>query len=254
MTGSADPNIAAAASVIAACIAATPPALTAIADVAIKLRGLLQEKRSPPLRILKIIRKPVDFRHWRKVRRNFLIGIFLLIIGIFFVLFNTLLYRLGFKYITLSDFGVIGTFLGLKVNAIVVVNFLFLCFYTIAFAKAYRRMGDDPTDARYFLFKKAFLLVESDFKSTISHCQETLRLLGARVIEFDSETATIEAYTNNELVSVFGGLYRIKISVEDSKPDRTALDVEFLPYVSDDIAKLTKSSNINRFINIFTNG
>jgi drug/metabolite transporter (DMT)-like permease len=157
MTASPEPNITAIASIIAACVAATPPALTAITDVAIKLRGLSQEKRSPPLRVLKIIRKPVDIRYWRRVKRNFLIGIFLLVIGILFVLVNTLLYRLGFQYITLSNFGVIGTVWGLKINVIVVVNFLFLCFYIIAFTKAYKRMGSDPSDARHFLFKKAFL-------------------------------------------------------------------------------------------------
>lgn len=254
MAASTEPNITAIASIIAACIAATPPALTAITDVAIKLRGLFQEKRSPPLRVIKITRKPVDERHWKRVRRNFLIGIFLLMIGILFILVNTLLYRFGFQYITLSNFGVIGTVWGLKINVIVVINFFFLCFYIIAFAKAYKRMGDDPIDARHFLFKKAFLLVEADFKSTMNHCQETLKLLGAIIIEFDSETAMIEAYTNTELVAVFGGLYRIRINTEDIKADRTELEVEFLPYVSDDIAKLTKSSNVNRFIKVFTNG
>ena len=114
-------------------------------------------------------------------------------------------------------------------------------------------MGNDPNDARHFLFKKAFLLVEADFKDTINCCQETLKLLGARIIEFDSETAVIEAYTNNELVAVFGGLYRIRINTEDIKADRTELEVEFLPYVSDNIAKLTKSSNVNRFIKVFIN-
>ncbi|MFS0519202.1 hypothetical protein ACEYW6_31540 [Nostoc sp. UIC 10607] len=254
MATSPEPNITAIASIIAAFIAATPPTLTATTDVAIKLRGLFQEKRSPPLRVLKITRKPVDVRHWRRVRRNFLIGIFLLVIGILFVLINTLLYRLGFQYITLmSNFGVIGTVWGLKINVIVVVNFFFLCFYIIAFTKAYNRMGNDPNDARHFLFKKAFLLVEADFKDTINFCQETLKLLGARIIEFDAQTAVIEAYTNNELVAVFGGLYRIRINTEDIKADRTELEVEFFPYVSDDITKLTKSSNINRFIQVFTN-
>lgn len=253
MATSPEPNITAIASIIAAFIAATPPTLTAITDIAIKLRGLFQEKRSKPLRVLNITRKPVDVRHWRRVRRNFLIGIFLLVTGILFVLINTLLYRLGFQYITLSNFGVIGTVWGLKINVIVVVNFLFLCFYIIAFTKAYKRMGNDPNNARHFLFKKAFLLVEADFKDTINYCQETLKLLGARIIEFDSETAVIEAYTNNELVAVFGGLYRIRINTEDIKADRTELEVEFFPYMSDDIAKLTKSSNINRFIQVFTN-
>ncbi|MBW4685668.1 MAG: hypothetical protein KME40_11350 [Komarekiella atlantica HA4396-MV6] len=254
MATSPEPNITAIASIIAAFIAATPPTLTTITDVAIKLRGLFQEKRSPPLRVLKITRKPVDVKHWRRVRRNFLIGIFLLVISILFVLINTLLYRLGFQYITLSNFGVIGTVWGLKINVIVVVNFFFLCFYIIAFTKAYKRMGNDPNDARHFLFKKAFLLVEADFKDTINYCQETLKLLDARILEFDSGTAVIiEAYTNNELVAVFGGLYRIRINTEDIKADRTELEVEFFPYVSDDIAKLTKSSNINRFIKVFTN-
>jgi len=254
MAASTEPNITAIASIIAACIAATPPALTAITDFAIKLRGLFQEKRSSPLRVLKITRKPVDIRHWRRVRRNFLIGIVLLVVGILFILVNTLLYSLSFQYVTLSNFGVIGTVWGLEINVVVVANFLSICFYIIAFTKAYRRMGDDPNDARHFLFKKAFLLVEADFKSTINCCQETLKLLGARVIEFDSETAIIEAYTNTELVAVFGGLYRIRMNTEDFKADRTELEVEFLPYASDDIAKLTKSSNVNRFIKIFTNG
>ncbi|MEA5593035.1 hypothetical protein [Rivularia sp. UHCC 0363] len=253
MATSPEPNITAVASIIAAFIAATPPALTAIADVAVKLRGLLQKKRSSPLRVLKIIRKPVDVRYWKKVRRNFLIGILLLLIGILFIVVNTLLYRLGFEYVTLSDFGAIGIFWGVKVNVIVIVNFLFLCFYIIAFAQAYRRLGNNPNDARHFLFKKALLLVEADFKNTINCCQETLKLLGAMVIEFDSETAMIEAYTNNELVTVFGGLYRIKINSQNLKSEKTELEVEFLPYVSDDIVKLTKSSNINRFIQVFTN-
>ena len=253
MAASPEPNITAIASIIVACIAATPPTLTAITDVAIKSRGLFQEKRSPPLIVLKITRKPVDVRNWRRVRKNFLIGIFLLMIGILFFLINTLLYRLGFQYITLSNFGVIGTVWGLKINVIIFTNFLFLCFYIIAFAKAYRRMGNDPNDARHFLFKKACLLVEADFKSTINCCHETLKLLGAKIIEFDSETAVIEAYTNNELVAVFGGLYRIRINTEDIKADRTELEIEFFPYVSDDIAKLTKSSNVNRFIKVFTN-
>jgi len=253
MATSPEPNIAAIASIIAAFIAATPPTLTAITDVAIKLRGLFQEKRSPPLRVLKITREPVDLRHWRRVRRNFLIGIYLLMIGVFFILVNTLLYRLGFQYITVSNIGVIGTVWGLKINVIVVVNFLFLFFYIIAFTKAYRRMGNYPNDARHFLFKKAILLVEADFKGTINSCQETLKILGASIIEFDSETAVIEAYTNNELVSVFGGLYRIRMNTKDIKPDIAELEVEFLPYVSDDIAKLTKSSNVNRFIKVFTN-
>ncbi|NJN92274.1 MAG: hypothetical protein HC878_19190 [Leptolyngbyaceae cyanobacterium SL_5_14] len=97
-----------------------------------------------------------------------------------------MLYRFGSQYVTLSNFGVIGTFWGLKINVIVVVNFLFICLYMIAFTKAYKRMGNDPIEARHFLFKKAFLLVEADFKGTIKRCQETLKLLGARVIEFDS--------------------------------------------------------------------
>jgi hypothetical protein len=254
MASSTEPNIAAIASIIAACIAATPPTLTAVTDVAIKLRGLLQEKKSPPLRVLKIMRKPVDIRHWRKVRRNFLIGGFLLLIGIFFILINTLLHRLKLKYITLSEFGVIGTFFDLKINIIVVTNFLFLCFYFIAFIMAYKRMGNNPSDARHFLFKTAFLLVESDFQTTINRCQETLKLLGVRVVEFDSETAVIEAYTNSELVTVFGGMYRIRINTEDCKSVETGLEVEFLPYVADKVSKLTKSSNVNRFITVFING
>jgi len=253
MATSPQPNITAVASIIAAFIAATPPALTTVADMAIKLRGLLQEKKSPPLRVLKIIRKPLDVRYWRKVRRNLLIGIFLLIIGILFLFVNTLLYRFGFNYVTLSDFGVIGRFWGFKINVIVITNFLFICFYIIAFTQAYRRLGNNPNDARHFLFKKALLLVEGDVKSTINCCQETLKRLGATVIELDSETAIIEAYTNNELVTVFGGLYRIKINSNNLKADKTELEVEFLPYLSDDITKLTKSSNVNRFIKLFTN-
>jgi hypothetical protein len=254
MAASTEPNITAIASIIAACIAATPPALTAVTDVAIKLRGLLQEKQSSPLKVLKITRKPVDVRHWRKVRRNFLIGIFLFLMGILFILANTVLYRFGFKYITLSNFGVISTFLGFKINILVVANFLFCCFYLIAFIKAYKRMGSDPSDARHFLFKTSFLLVESDLQNTINRCQETLKLLGAKVIEFDLETAVIEAYTNTELVAAFGGLYRIRINTEDFKSVGIGLEVEFLPYASDEIAKLTKSSNVNRFIRVFTNG
>lgn len=245
--------ITAIASIIAALIAATPPTLTAITDIAIKLRTLLKEKKSPSLRVLKISRKPVVPRHWRRVRRNFLIGIFVLVIFILFILINTLLHGLGFQNITLSDFGIIGTVWGLKINIIVVANFFFLCFYTIAFTKAYKRMGKDAYDARHFLFVSAFLLVEADFKDTINYCQETLKILGARIIEFDSETAVIEAYTNSELVTVFGGLYRIRINIENIKADRTELEVEFFPYISDDIAKLTKSSNINRFIQVFIN-
>jgi hypothetical protein len=253
MAASTEPNITAIASIIAACIAATPPTLTAVTDVSIKLRGLFQEKRSLPLRVLKINRKSVDVRQWRRVRRNFLLGIFLLMTGIIFVLINTLLYRFGLQYITLSNFGVIGTVWGLKINVIVVANFFFLCFYIIAFTKAYRRMGSNPDDARHFLFKKAYIHVEADFKDTINRCQETLKLLGARIIEFDSETAVIEAYTNNELVTVFGGLYRIRVSIENIEADRTELEIEYFPYISDNIAKLTKSSNINKFINLFTN-
>jgi hypothetical protein len=253
MATSPEPNITAIASIIAAFIAATPPTLTTIADVAIKLRGLFQEKKSQPLRVLKITRKPVDVRHWRRVKRNFLIGIFLLMTGILFILINTLLYRLGFQYITLSNFGVIGKVWGLKINVIVLINFFFLCFYIIAFTKAYKRMGNDPNEARHFLFKKALLLVEADFKDTINYCQEKLKILGARILEFDSDTAVIEAYTNNELVAAFGGLYRIRVNTVDIKADRTELEVEFFPYASDDIAKLTKSSNINRFIQVFIN-
>ncbi|NJN92275.1 MAG: hypothetical protein HC878_19195 [Leptolyngbyaceae cyanobacterium SL_5_14] len=62
----------------------------------------------------------------------------------------------------------------------------------------------------------------------------------------------IEAYTNNELVAIFGGLYRIKINSDNLQAEKTELEIEFLPYVSDDIAKLTKSSNVNRFIKVFT--
>ena len=68
-------------------------------------------------------------------------------------------------------------------------------------------MENNPSNARYFLFTKAFLFVESDFQSTINHCQETLQLLGARVIELDSEAAVIEAYTNEELFSALLEFY-----------------------------------------------
>jgi uncharacterized membrane protein len=254
MATSIETNITAIASIIAACIAATPPALTAVTDVTMKLRSLSQTQKSSPLNILKIIREPVDLRRWKKVRRNFLINIFLMIAGIIFILVNTILYRTGFSYATLGEFGVVGKFLGFKINALVVINFVFFCFYLLAFIKAYRRMGENPNDARHFLFKKAFLLVESDFQTTVSHCQETLRLLGARVVEFDSETAVIEAYTNKELVSAFGGLYLVKINTEDFKPVGTGLEVEFFPYMSNEISNLTKSSNVNRFIRAFTNG
>ncbi|MEH2168505.1 MAG: hypothetical protein V7K41_17985 [Nostoc sp.] len=254
MAASTELNITAIASIIAAFIAATPPTLTALTDTAIKLRGLVQEKKSPPPRVLKIVRKPVDVKNWRKVKRNFLIGIFLFFIGIFFIFINTLLYRFGFKYITLSNFGVIGAFWGLKINILVIANFASYCFYLIAFIKAYRRMGNDPSDARHFLFNKAFILLESDFHNTINCCQETLKLLGARVIEFDSDAAVIEAYTSTELVTVFGGLYRITINTEDLKSVGTALEIEFIPYISDEIATLTKSSNMNRFIRVFING
>jgi len=254
MAASTETNITAIASIIAALIAATPPTLTALTDIAIKVRGLVQEKKSPPPRVLKISRKPVSIENWRKVKRNFLIGIILMLVGILFILANTLFYRLGFKYITLSNFGVIGTFLGFKINLLVVINFCFYYLYLTAFTRAYRRMGDEPSDAKHFLFKKAFLLVESDFQNTITRCQETLKLLGARVIEFDSETAMLEASTNTELVAVFGGLYRIKINKEDFKSIGIGLEIEFLPYASDEIAKLTKSSNVNRFIRVFVNG
>jgi hypothetical protein len=254
MSSTTEPNITALASIIAACIAATPPALTAITDTTIKLRVLLQEKQSSPLKVLKIVRTPVDIRNWRKARRKIVLWKILFLTGMLFIFGNTLLYRAGFKYITLSDFGVVGTFLGLKVNVIVVINFIFYCFYFIAFARAYKRMGNNPNDARHFLFRKAFLLVESDYQSTINRCQETLKLLGAKVIEFDSETAIIEAYTNTELVTAFGGLYLIRIGSEDFKPTGTGLEVEFFPYLSDGISKLTKSSNVNRFIKVFTNG
>jgi hypothetical protein len=252
MADSTEPNITAIANIIVACVAATPPALTAITDIAVKLRGLFQEKRNPPLMVLKITRKPVDVRYWRRIRRNFLIGIFLFLIGIFFILVNTLLYRFGFQYVRLSNFGFVGVFLGLKVNVIVAVNFLFLFFYIIAFTRAYKRMGDDPNDARHFLFKKAFLLVEADFKDTVNRCQETLNLLGAIVIEFNSEASIIEAYTNSKLTSVFGGFYRIRISSENLRIEKTELEVEFFPYISDATTTLTKSSNVNRFIKIFT--
>jgi uncharacterized membrane protein len=254
MATSNEPNIAAMASIIAACIAATPPTLTVATDIATKLRGLLQEKQGSPPRVLKITREPVDANHWRKVRGNFLISIFLLLAGILFILTNTLLYRFGFQYIKLTDFGVIGTLLGFKINILIVVNLVFLCFYLLAFVKAYRRMGNRAEDARHFLFKKASLLVESDFQSTINRCQETLKLLGARVIEFNLETKIIEAYTNQELVSFWGGLYRIRINTEDFKSAGIVLEVEFFPYVSDKISKLTKSSNVNRFVRVFING
>jgi hypothetical protein len=250
----AEPNTPAIVSIITACAAAIPPTVTTITDIAIKLRGVLQKKKSPHLKVLKIIREPADIKHWRKVRRNFLIGIFLLVMGILFILTNTLLYRFGFKYITLSEFGVIGTFLGLKINIIVVINFLLFCFYLVSFKNAYKRLGNNPKDARYFLFKKAVLLVESDFQSTINRCQDTLKLLGARVLEFDSEASTIEVHTNNELASVFGGLYRIRIKTEDTNSVETGLEVEFLPYASDEISRLKKSSNVNRFIRVFIDG
>ena len=118
-------------------------------------------------------------------------------------------------------------------------------------------MGSDPDDARHFLFKKAFLLVEADFQSTVSHCCETLKLLGVRVVELDLESATsatLEACTNAELVAAFGGLYRIKLNTKDFKSVGTELEVEFLPYVPEQVVRLTRSSNVNRFVRIFTNG
>jgi hypothetical protein len=115
-------------------------------------------------------------------------------------------------------------------------------------------MGGNPNDARHFLFRKAFLLVDSDFQNTVNHCQETLKLLGARVVEFDSETAVIEAYTSKELITAFGGLYLVRINTEDSKSVGTGLEIEFFPYMSNEISSLTKSSNVNRFIRVFTNG
>lgn len=252
MAASTETNITAIASIVAACIAATPPALTVITDISIKLRTFSQAKQSSPLKILKIVRRPVDLRRWKKVRINFLINIFLMLVGIIFILANTVLYRAGLGYLTVSEFGVVGTFLGFKINAFVVINFVFFCLYLLAFIKAYRRMGENPNDARHFLFKKAFLLVESDFQTTIDHCQETLKLLGARVVEFDSETAVIEAYTNKELVAPFGGLYLVRINTEDLKSVGTGLEIEFFPYMSNEISNLTKSSNVNRFIRVFT--
>jgi hypothetical protein len=115
-------SITAIASIIAACIAATPPALTVITDVTIKLRGLLGAQKSSPLKVLKIIRKPVDLRRWRRVRTNFLVNIALMVAGIVFILVNTILYRTGFNYVTISEFGVVGKFLGFKINALVVMG------------------------------------------------------------------------------------------------------------------------------------
>ena len=133
MTTSPEPNITAVVSIIAALIAAAPPALTTIADITIKLRGLLQEKKSPPPRVIKIIREPVDRRYWIKIKRNCKIGVSLLVISIIFLFVNTLLYRFGFNYITLSDFGVIGRLWGFKINIIIILIKLKIylhCVYT----------------------------------------------------------------------------------------------------------------------------
>lgn len=247
-------NFTAIASIITACIAATPPILTAAANVALQIRGLAQKHRSPALRVLKTTRMPVDEKNWKKVKRNFYIYICLLMAFAFFIAINTLLYRFGYKYLTLSKFGIIGTLLGFEINIIVLLNFLFFCFYSIAFRNAYKRMGKNSHQARYFLFKKALLIVEADIKSTTNKCYETLRLLGARVVEFDPESGTMEAYTNNELVSAFGGLYRINLSEKIGESTRTNVEVEFLAHSSDTVAKITSSSNANRFIRTFIGG
>lgn len=247
-------NFTAIASIISACAAATPPLLTAATNIALRVREVTQKHRSSALRVLSISRIPASYENWKRVKRNFLLGFFFLIALALFIATNTLLYRFNYGYFTLSKFGIVGTLFGFEINVIVLLNFLFFCSYSISFRNAYNRMGKKPHQARHFLFEKAILVVESDIKSTVDKCYETLRLLGARVIEFDPESAVIEAYTNNELVSAFGGLYRINLSKEISKSIYTNIEVKFISHLSDESTKLTSSSNTNRFIKTFVSG
>lgn len=244
-------NFTAMASIITACVAATPPILTSATNIAFQVRELTQKHRSPSLKISKITRVQVSERTWKRVKRNFLVKIYLLVAAAFFIAANTFLYRFGFKHVTLSEFGVVGTLFGLKINIIVLLNFIFFCLYSIAYRNALKRMGREAKEARYFLFQKALLVVDSDMKTTTNKCYETLRLIGSRVIEFNPESSIMEGCTSNELASVFGGLYRIKISDKVGDYMRTDVEVMFLSNESDKTMNLRKSSSINRFIRIF---
>lgn len=251
---SAAPNInfQAVASIIVACIAATPPILTATTNIAIQIRERTQKRRTAGLKVLSITRTPASQENWQKVKRNFLIGSIVPVGLALFIAVNTLLYRFDYGYFTLSRFGIVGKpVLGFEINVFVLLNFLFGCYYAIAFRKAYKRMGNKAYQARHFLFEKALLVVEADVTETTDKCRETLRLLGAQVIEVKLESLSIEGYTNHELVTAFGGLYRIKLSEEISKSIHTFVEVKFLSHPSDKTTKITSSSNTNRFIRTF---
>lgn len=264
MSTTNEANITAIVSIITACIAALPPIITSLTDLGIKLRSILKRERSLPPKILNINREALEERDWQKVFiilsfTNWLFRGFIL-----FFIVNTIIHVMGFKPITfssLNNIGVIGKVLGIKLNLIVIANFIFFTFYSIAISKAIRRLGKDREDSRFFLFKKAFIDLETDFESCIKYCQEILHLLGANVIEINSDIALIEAYTSRKLFSIFGGLYRIRITRDNSSQSNMSLEIDFfpiqflpnklIPYILDPIKWITKSSNINKFIILF---
>jgi hypothetical protein len=296
MTTSSAPNITitVVANILVAIIAATPPMISALTTVATTLRSEKEKSLTERPKILEIVHHPVREKSWRKVKNYFLIRMLVLVVGVLFVAINSTLYFLNpDRYFTLSpyvsSFGTIPLFGDKKINLLVVINFFFLCFYFISSFQAYKRLGKYPKDAKCLLFKKATILVELDDgkEKILFRCQETLKILGAKIIGWNPPTKLLEAYekkelpsrleayinnekelelllknklvsllegyTNNELSSIFGGLFTIFIIEQpqlDSQVNRIKLEIYFdsvLPIKS----LRTKSFSINRFINFF---
>jgi hypothetical protein len=174
---------------------------------------------------------------------------------VLFITVNSTLYFLSLPYLTLakqvSNFGTV-PLLSFKVNVLVVINFILFLLYSIAFFRAYRRIGRKPDDSKLFLFEKAYVVLEMDYVNVFDRCQETLRILGAHIIEFNPEKNLLEAATSSGLINLFGGVFQIEITeLKDYEPVRVELIIRFLPSVSDISFTLNQSSNINHFIRFF---
>ena len=238
-----------------ALIGAIPPSLAVFAKFRLSASHLLNRGRKKSHSYLKIVRIPVSYRIWKAHKRTFqVMAVLFSLVPVFFVV-NTVAFILGWTYWTTEykELGIVANIFGLPINLFVVINGVIGSIYAIGFWRAHERMGSSPENARHFLFDKAYVLIKGDYSAAVHYSCETLKSLGAEIIEISPGKREIEAYTNQSVFSPFGGfplggMYRILVTNTESPANRSDLEVQFLVHGFLRSWKIFSSRTVNRFL------